>query len=295
MINIAILMTCFNRKETTLASIKALYEQTLPKNSNFKVFLVDDGSTDGTSFEVKKMFPHTVLLQGNGDLYWCGGTRLAFKEALKENFDFYLWLNDDTILKENAIKSLLNTYNNLIKENYGSELIVIGSTEDVNSGTITYGGVRRYSNLRPLKFKIIEPNKDKPLECDTMNGNLVLIHQSVVKKIGIISDGFVHGMGDFDYGLKARKAGVGIFIAPKTLGYCSRNSIEGTPDDESLSFKKRYKQFVSTKYMPLKQWKIYTKSHAGKLWVLYLFSPYVLFLFRILLKKLKTIFWKNKW
>ncbi len=287
MTNIAILMTCYNRKETTLSSIKALYKQDLPSNNiHFKVFLVDDGSTDGTSSEVQKLYPETVLLYGNGELFWCGGTRLAFKEALKESFDFFLWLNDDTILKERAIKSLIHTYN-LLQDKVGPEIIVVGSMEDSKSGNITYGGVVRHSRARPLKFNLIKPHQTNPLKCHTMNGNLVLIHHSVVKKIGNITEGFVHGMGDFDYGLKANKAGVQIYIAPNTLGYCSRNGIKGTPDDESLSLAIRIRKFISIKHMPPKQWKIYSKIHGGRFWFVYMISPYIMFLLRLIKNKIK--------
>ncbi|MBO0348038.1 glycosyltransferase, partial [Phormidium pseudopriestleyi FRX01] len=63
---IAVIMTCYNRREKTLASLAALFNQKLPPNVILSVYLVDDGSTDNTSEVVKEKYPAVHLLQGNG-------------------------------------------------------------------------------------------------------------------------------------------------------------------------------------------------------------------------------------
>ena len=73
-------------------------------------YVVDDGSEDGTSEAVLQTIPETHLIAGSGNLYWGGGMRLAFKEAMKDGWDFYLLLNDDVILKPSAIEILLATF-----------------------------------------------------------------------------------------------------------------------------------------------------------------------------------------
>ena len=45
---IAVLLTCHNRKVKTISCLKSLYEATLPKGFSLEIFLVDDGSVDGT-------------------------------------------------------------------------------------------------------------------------------------------------------------------------------------------------------------------------------------------------------
>ncbi|WP_333410708.1 hypothetical protein [Microcoleus sp. LAD1_D5] len=44
---IAVLLTCFNRKQKTLACLEALFNQTLPADTSLTTYLVDDASTDG--------------------------------------------------------------------------------------------------------------------------------------------------------------------------------------------------------------------------------------------------------
>ena len=83
MINIAILITCHNRKKKTIKCLNNLYNQKYIGNIKFKVFLVDDKSSDGTSKTVKNLFPLVKTIKGNGNLFWTGGMRLAWKKALK--------------------------------------------------------------------------------------------------------------------------------------------------------------------------------------------------------------------
>ena len=225
---LAVLMTCHNRRNTTLACLPALYQQ----DKNFDVFLVDDGSSDGTADAVKSCYPEVNVIKGNGNLFWVGGMRLAFAEALKYSYDYYLWLNDDTLLEPDALSNLLNAHEILVQRGY-SDSIVVGSVKDPATGKHTYGGATRTKGWLSNKFKPVEPGKEFKL-CDTMQGNIVLIPNSVAEKVGNLDSTFIHTMGDLDYGLRARRLGCHVWIAPGYMGTCSRNSICGSWADTNL-------------------------------------------------------------
>ena len=78
--SIAVLMTCHNRVETTLACLRRLTPQLSPTDG---VFLVDDGSMDGTGVKVKAEFSDVNVINGDGTLYWARGMHLAWKSAIK--------------------------------------------------------------------------------------------------------------------------------------------------------------------------------------------------------------------
>ena len=48
MIKVAVLITCFNRKNKTLECIKHLYKQDCLDKVEISIFIVDGGSSDGT-------------------------------------------------------------------------------------------------------------------------------------------------------------------------------------------------------------------------------------------------------
>lgn len=270
---IAALLTCYNRRAATIASLHRLFAQELDDGAQLTVFLVDDGSSDDTGASVASEFPQVRLLRGDGSLYWSGGMRKAFAQALTEDFDYYLWLNDDVLLDPGAILHLLITHRRLatIGENRS---IVVGSTRDPETGRLTYGGVERASPIHPFKYRVVVPANDaRP--CATMNGNMVLIPRLVAETVGNISNAFTHSMGDFDYGLRARRLGCSIWVAPGYLASCRRNEIGNTWQDTSLPFAKWLRKTTSMKGLPPAEYKRFARAHGGLCWPLFWLMPYL--------------------
>jgi GT2 family glycosyltransferase len=277
---IAALLTCYNRKPKTLASLAALFNQQLTNEVKIDVYLVDDGSTDGTAEAVAEFYPQVKILQGDGSLFWNGGMRLAFAQAIKSDYDYYLWLNDDTILDPNALNTLLETIQTLRIQGE-NRAIVAGSTRDPNTATLTYGGVVRRSPWRPLKFDLVEP-EEQVKRCDTINGNCVLIPREVVQVVGNLDPAFTHYAGDWDYGLRARQQGCSVWIAPGYVGTCSQNYQPGSQANASVELGEGLKKLAQPKGLPVREqtlhplgeWKVFAQRYAGLLWPIYWLIPY---------------------
>ena len=196
-LNVAVLMTCYNRVETTLRCLERLkVAAARVADARFDVWLVDDASPDGTGAKVKAAFPEVNVIQSPGNLFWCKGMRLAWDSACKSGseYDFYLWLNDDVMLKPDALANVLADY-----EHTGG--LIVGKTSSDESE-------------RDVSFGLQGPKGD------WMNGNLVLIPREVYKKIGPICGGYRHGYGDHDYGLMAKRAGFGLSLSSRHCGIC---------------------------------------------------------------------------
>ena len=279
--HIAILLTCHNRRETTLACLTSLYEQELTEDVSFDVYLVDDGSTDGTAQTVRQHFPHVKILFGTGNLFWCGGMRLAWEEAAKGIYDFYLWLNDDTQLISNAIDDLVKTAA-LIKAKEFIDSIIVGSCIDPKTREYSYGG--RFLN----KSELITPS-EFPQECEMINGNIVLVPSNIFKCIGNLSPEFAHTSGDNDYGLRARKKGFKLWIAPGYQGLCSKNENMELWANKNIPLRKRLKLLHSPKGQPFYETYIFAKRHKGFLWPLDLVKLYLRVFFPLLYSQSKHI------
>ena len=92
MISVAVLMTCHNRVTNTLECLAHLFGQSVRDQAVLTVYLVDDGSSDGTGEEVRKLYPEVNVISGTGKLFWNRGMHRAFEEALKNRFDYYSFL-----------------------------------------------------------------------------------------------------------------------------------------------------------------------------------------------------------
>ena len=137
---IAVLMTCYNRVDTTLACLQNLFAQQIPNGYSFEVWLVDDASPDKTGEKVKADYPQINVIQSPGNLFWCKGMRLAWDKAAEAyDYDFYLWLNDDTHLTDRlALDCLIKDYEQ-VAPNSEAATIVGSFTTAPDSDFISYG------------------------------------------------------------------------------------------------------------------------------------------------------------
>ena len=275
---IAALATSFNRKELTLASFQSLFAQRGAAHIELTVFLVDDGSKDGTSEAVTAQFPEVRVLHGDGNLYWNGGMRKAFDAAMQEGFDAYLWLNDDSRFFDDALSRIVACAES--EASHGAAAIIVGSMRDPQSGVRSYGGFGKRGHGLRLNFDPVIPDDVRTLPCDTMNGNFTLVPASIARVIGNLDKTFRHQFGDLDYGLRARQKGIAVVIAPGYFGECSDNSIERTWRDLSLPRRKRWAHLFSPKGAPFDEWLLFTYRHFGWRWPFYALSPYVKTLLR---------------
>ena len=198
MMNCAILIACHNRNEATLRCLRSLMPQL---DSCDAVFLIDDGSSDGTAATVVADFPSIRVMSGDGGLYWAKSMRKAWDAAIAErqDWDGFLWLNDDTELSSDAIAKILAA-------NDGKK-IVIGELEN-SKGEIVYG-------MRPGGL---------------FTGNCVLVPRKVYERLGMICGDYSHAWADSDYAMQARRAGIGVVsagVVGKAEGHPNRPSLKG--------------------------------------------------------------------
>lgn len=218
---IAVLITCHNRRETTLRCLTSL--RTLSATLPIQVFLVDDGSTDGTREEAERMFEcsnvrNGRVIRGDGTLFWAKGMALAWRTAVAaDDFDFYLWLNDDVLLKPDAILQAIEDWK------------ACGDERGVIVGACSTNETERqssYSATTSLDIQIF-PNGRTPQRADGwFNGNFVLVPRMAYEQIGIISDEYSHARADYDYAERLKRAGIPFFCSSHFVGVCVKDWAE---------------------------------------------------------------------
>ena len=214
---LAALLTCHNRRDQTLRCLSSLAaaKQFASELATIDTFLVDDGCSDGTAAAVRSQFPDVHVIAGTGSLFWCGGMRLAWTQAAANDCDGYLWLNDDVTLENDAIERLLAASNRLSRGD--GAVIVVGGTRAEEAGPVnaaTYGG---------LSAEGVLPSSADVRRIDLFNGNIVLVSRRAFQVLGGLSPAYTHGLADIDYGVRAKRAGVPVWLAAGSLGSCSAN------------------------------------------------------------------------
>lgn len=196
---LAVLMTSHSRKVATLGCLLRIFPQL---GEDDGIFLVDDGSCDGTGVAVIALNDKRIkVIYGDGRLFWAKGMCKAWEAAIAErqDWDGFLWLNDDTELQSDAIAKILAV-------NDGKK-IVVGELENAN-GEIVYG-------MRPGGL---------------FTGNCVLVPRTVYERLGMICGDYSHAWADSDYAMRAKREGIGVVsagVVGKAEGHSNRPSLKG--------------------------------------------------------------------
>lgn len=276
-ITIATILTVHNRKAKTINCLRALNNNHV-KGIQIEVFLTDDGCTDGTAQSVLDEFPDTHIISGNGNLFWNRGMYHAWTEAAKTHPDYYLWLNDDTVLMGDSIARLVEC-----SMKHDNRSIIVGSTID-EKGNLSYGGRKK-----DKKHSIVAPLAEQDIECSTFNGNIVLIPNSVFDIVGLNDPYFHHSFGDIEYGLRAGKLGVKSYIAPGFYGKCNRNNPIPIFRRKQYPLWKRFKLLYSPLgYNPLEDFHLNRKFYPLYKAILWFVKLHINVLFTVDHTKIKS-------
>lgn len=222
MIDIIILLAVHNRKQLTFNFLKSITTQSFP-NERFKIIVVDDGSTDGTSEMIKKHYQDVILLRGDGLLFWTGSTNFAINYAL-DNFDpkFFITVNDDTEVDYyfteelyaaaiNNSKSIIGCFSYDIDDK--KALLYDGSVVNWFNGRICELNSNSKDNIGrsyiPLTYYI---------------GRGVLIPAAVFKEHGLYdADNFPQSLADNELIFRAKSHGYKVLSTRKAIQYIYKN------------------------------------------------------------------------
>lgn len=267
--NISVLLTCHDRRAKTVACLQSLgraleaYNAQHDEPIRIEIFLTDDGCTDGTAEAAREVFPDPQvlhILQGDGNLFWAGGMRFCWREALKRHneWDYYLLLNDDVELMDNVFDELFEAQRYAV-EHYGKEGVCSGITSAKDDPEkLTYGGNVWVNRFLATQKRLVPDGK--PQLCDLTNANILLVPAKVVDAIGIFDEEYRHGAADYDYSFRTRKAGYPVILTAHFCGKCDNDH----PDPKVVAEK--------VKNMSLKQRKAYFchPLHSNKDYLYYI-------------------------
>ena len=203
---IYIVTPIFNRKKFTKKYLEALSIQTV---RNFKIIIVDDGSTDGTSQMIEKDFPEIILLKEDGDLWWAEATNVGVHYAMEQGATYVMTLNDDTIPEPDYIEKMIDWSTKNPNALFGAFAIDAESNKAIYGGEILNWKTGKFENL----LDNIPKSKQNGLhKVNTFPGRGLLIPVDTFNKIGLYdSKNFPQTIADLDFTARADSAGYEIF------------------------------------------------------------------------------------
>jgi GT2 family glycosyltransferase len=222
LIKVALIVPVHNRRETTLQALRSL-ARVDRSGLDCQIYIVDDGSTDGTSAAVRAKFTDVIVVPGSGDLHYAGGTNRGIEAAMGWSPDYFLLMNDDSVFHVDFLVRLVETAEKNPRSVVGSLLLLWNEPHRVFQVAPKWksflGGWVFSNNLTAFSFT----SGAVPVDC--IVGNSVLVPYDAVRECGgLDSENFPHGWGDVQFIIRLKKAGWNLLIEPRSFVWCEPNT-----------------------------------------------------------------------
>jgi len=176
---------------------------------NFRVLVVDNGSSDGSIAHLRTIHDDRVeLLAFPENRGYTGGCNEGFRRALADGAEYVWLLNSDAIVED---KGTLSSLVALAESDPKIGLVSPKLAEPGGEGRLTFcGGV---CSMNPIRYDVTrDPEEARRWAREYPNagyvwGTAMLVKSSVIRRIGVLDESFFAYCEDGDYSCRSSKAG----------------------------------------------------------------------------------------
>lgn len=204
-------------------TLKCLNSLEMLDYPNYRVVVVDNGSSDDSVDRIKTAFPNVELIEAGRNLGFAAGNNLGIRFALERGVDYVWLLNNDTKVCPHALTAMVEVAESDPKIGaVGSVLYYMDKPERVQAwggGWVNpWLGISRHF-LAPVSSERIH----------YITGASLLIRRSVLEEVGLLDEGFFMYWEDTDFGLRLRKRGYELSVSPNSVVFHAEMGSIGGP------------------------------------------------------------------
>lgn len=215
---VAIIVLNWNNYEDTTECLTKTAQLDYP---NFRVVVVDNGSTDGSGQRLFREFQWCEYVFNKENLGFAAGINEGIKKSLETGADHILLLNNDAYPKNQFLKEMVRAMHQ--KEKVG----LVGGLMYNTSDELEWAGadINKYT-MTSNQYN--EPKDQKEsYSTDWVNGGAMLINGAFLNETGHLDDSYFFGMEDVEISLRARLGGWKVIVEPNAKIYHKVGSTAG--------------------------------------------------------------------
>ena len=245
-LSVAILILNWNGRSLLETCLPLLLNQTY---SNYKIIVVDNGSTDASISFVAEKFPQIQVIQNEDNLGFSRGMNVGLRQITA---DVTVLLNNDVLVQPNWLKELIRPFTT------SSEIGIVGCKLLYPDGTIQHLGAElSYPLAHSHHFHHKEADvADLPAIQDVpyVTGAAIALHRSVIDEIGLLDESF-HPFyyEEADYCYRAKAAGFRVVVATQAVAIHNESTSINKVQDLTLQTRHRNRYRFVLKHYSVEQ------------------------------------------
>lgn len=253
---VGVILVNYNGEIDTAECLASLNQSVYP---NSEIIVVDNASKDDSLANLSPVFPDAKFIQSQENLGFTGGNNLGLKYALDSGCDYFLLLNNDTIIDAQAISEFVSFFqaNSEIGAAQGKIYLYDLPDKFWNLGAhIRFNGAWMWPIARSVE-DVGQYDSEQQIDC--ASGCMLFIARPVLEKIGLLDDQFFFQAEDVDFCLRTAYAGFKVFYISSAkvwhkVGSSGSNLIHGyfTARNRTLLIRKHSRGF---------RWPLYLAIH----------------------------------
>ncbi|NWF94045.1 MAG: glycosyltransferase family 2 protein [Syntrophaceae bacterium] len=217
---LSVIIVNWNTKEFLLQCLESVHQSVREKG--MEVFVVDNGSTDGSVAAVRERFPEVKLIENRTNL----GFARANNQALRLSKGRYvLLLNPDAKVKPGAIDRLTSFMDahpeagaaggQLLNPDGSKQNSIANfpslATELLNKSLLRW--------LFPSKYPGKEQDYTEPIEVDSVIGACMMVRRDTMEQVGLLDEDYFLFLEETDWCYRMKRAGWRIYHLPQAEVY----------------------------------------------------------------------------
>ncbi|HQT91544.1 MAG TPA: glycosyltransferase family 2 protein [Candidatus Kryptobacter bacterium] len=213
---LSIILVNYKQAEQTIECVRSLEKSSF---HDFRTIIVDNESTPESASKLRSYCPNAVVLPCGSNLGFAGGNNVGIRYAVESGSDFILLLNNDTIVHENLLATLVDTIQSretigvvgakIYYEDRRDLLWFAGGHLSIDKALATHRGIQKEDNGA---FDTLQ-------ETDFVTGCCLMTKREVIEHIGMLDTGFFLYYEDSDFCTRAKDAGYSVIYQPKAVLY----------------------------------------------------------------------------
>ena len=242
---IFVILVNYNGSDDTIECVQSLLSIDY---KNIEILIVDNGSdTEQIKILKDKLSDRINIIYLENNIGFAGGNNAGIKYSLKQNADYILLLNNDTIVESNLLTVLMNSIR--AGNNIGICGPGINYYSDHRRIWSVGGKISKIRGTGVAIRKLKKNEKDSDKYVSFVSGCCMLIKKEVFQKVGNFDDNFFLYVEDADFCYRTIKAGFKICFNPQVKIYHKvGNSTKSKSPNISLYYTTRNRLFFAKKY-----------------------------------------------